>query len=166
MLLECSHGIWYDVNRKSLVWLMRSYMLNWCAQLEIIMCSTGNYWCTQWEIIMHSIGNYWCAQQEIIMCSTGHYWCAQWESIFGAPWEINGVHIVVVVNNIPNVKPAVICIPFKSTLTHEFDVWFLHERLDWIEDFVSHWIHVMGLGIENLKLSAAKWSFLSYYENM
>ena len=64
------------------------------------------------------------------MCSTGHYWCAQWGSIFAAPWEISGVHIVVVVNNIPNVKPAVIYMPFRSTLTHEFDVWFLHGRLD------------------------------------
>ena len=55
------------------------------------MCSTGHYQCAQWEIIM---------------CSTGHYWCAQQESIFGAPWEINGVHIVVVVNNIPNPSPS------------------------------------------------------------
>ena len=34
----------------------------------------------------------------------GHYLCAQWESILGAPWEINGVHIVVGVNNIPNIR--------------------------------------------------------------
>ena len=27
-------------------------------------------------------------------------WCAQWESIFGVPWEINGVHIKVRVNNL------------------------------------------------------------------
>ena len=108
-------------------------MLNgkFSAQQEI-MCSTGHYWSAQWEIIM---------------CLTGHYWCAQWGSIFAAPWEISGVHIVVVVNNIPNVKPAVIYMPFMSTLTHEFDVWFLHGRLDLMEDFVSHWIHVMGLGI-------------------
>ena len=31
--------------------------------------------------------------------------------------------------------------------------------------FVRLWKHVMGLGIEKLKLSAAKWYFLSYYEN-
>ena len=78
------------------------------------MCSTGHYWSAQWEIIM---------------CLTGHYWCAQWGSIFAAPWEISGVHIVVVVNNIPNVKPAVIYMPFKSTLPHEFDAWFLHGRM-------------------------------------
>ena len=49
-----------------------------------------------------------CAQWEIIMCSTGYYWSAQQEfkcSMGSAPWEINGVHIVVVVNNTPNVKP-------------------------------------------------------------
>ena len=49
------------------------------------------------------------AQLEIIMCSTGHYWGAQWEvrcSTGSAQWEINGVHIVVVVNNILNVKPS------------------------------------------------------------
>ena len=74
--------------------------------------------------------NYWCAQQEIIMCSTGHYWYAQQESILGAPWDINGVHIVVGVNNIPNIRPAVIYMPFKSTLPHELDVWFLYERLE------------------------------------
>ena len=58
-----------------------------------------------------------CAQWEIIMCSTGHYWGAQQESIFGAPWEINGVYIVVVVNNIPNVKPAVCTCPSR-VLSH------------------------------------------------
>ena len=48
------------------------------------------------------------AQREV-MCSTGHYWSPQWEfrcSTGSAPWEINGVHIVVVVNNILNVKPS------------------------------------------------------------
>ena len=111
----------------------------------------GHYWCSQqesilgapWEINGVLNGKLLYAQLDIIgvlngklgaqwemMCSTGHYWCAQQESIFGAPWEINGMHIVVVVNNILNVKPAVIYIPFKSTLTHGFDVWFLHGRLD------------------------------------
>ena len=56
------------------------------------------------------------------MCSTGNYWCAQ--------WEINGMHMVVVVNNIPNVKPAVIYMPLKNTLPYEFDVWLLHGRLE------------------------------------
>ena len=32
--------------------------------------------------------------------------------------------------------------------------------------FVRLWKRVTGLGIEKLKLSAAKWSVLSYYENM
>ena len=49
-------------------------------------------------------------------------WCAQWESILGGPWEINGVHIVVGVNNIPSVRPAVICMPFKGTFPDTFDV--------------------------------------------
>ena len=44
-----------------------------------------------------------------------------------APWEIDGVHIVVVVNNIHTQCQT---IPFKSTLTHEFNVWFLDGRLD------------------------------------
>ena len=85
------------------------------------MCSTGHYSGAQREVM--------CS----IMCLAGHYWSPQQEfkcSMGSAPWEINGVDIVVVVNNIPNVKPAVICIPFKSTLTHEFDVWFLHGRLE------------------------------------
>ena len=50
-------------------------------------------------MVFISIGNHWCAQWEV-MCSTGHYWCAQQESIWGVPWEINGVHIAVGVNNI------------------------------------------------------------------
>ena len=33
------------------------------------------------------------------------YWCALQKSILGDPWEINGVHIVVGVNNILNVSP-------------------------------------------------------------
>ena len=109
------------------------------------MCSIGHYRCAQWEMIMSSTGHYWGAQQEVMcstghswsaqfmcstMCPTGHYWHAQCKSILGAPLEIHGVHIVVVVTNIPNVKPAVIYMPFKSTLTYEFDVWFLHGRLD------------------------------------
>ena len=28
------------------------------------------------------------------------YWGVQWESILGVPWEINGVHIGIGVNNI------------------------------------------------------------------
>ena len=78
-----------------------------------VMSSTGNYYVLNWTLSVCSMGNYnvlnrhyWCAQWEVIICSTGYYRCAQWESIFGAPWEINGVHIVVVVNNIPNVKPS------------------------------------------------------------
>ena len=68
-------------------------MLNWCAQLKFIMCSTGHYWHAQWQSIlgaqwevMYSTGHYWCVQQESllsaqqdIMCSTGHYWGAQWQ---------------------------------------------------------------------------------------
>ena len=49
-----------------------------CAQLGIIGVLNRNLG-AQWEFI----------------CSTG-----------SAPWEINGVHIVVVVNNILNVKPS------------------------------------------------------------
>ena len=115
------------------------------------MCSIGHYRCAQWEMIMSSTGHYWGAQQEVMcstgsyvlnwtflecsimcstMCPTGHFWHAQCKGILGAPLEIYGVHIVVIVTNIPNVKPAVIYMPFKSTLTHEFDVWFLHGRLD------------------------------------
>ena len=63
-----------------------------CAQLDIIGVLNGNLG-AQWEC----------------MCSTGHYWSPQWEfrcSTGSAPWEINGVHIVVVVNNILNVKPS------------------------------------------------------------
>ena len=75
------------------------------------------------------MGNY-VLNWTLLVCSMGKYfWCSM-----GNEW----VHIVVVVNNIPNVKPAVIYMPFKSTLTHEFDVWFLHGRLDRIEDFVMH----------------------------
>ena len=63
-----------------------------CAQLGIIGVLNRNLG-AQWEF----------------MCSTGHYWSPQWEfrcSTGSAQWEINGVHIVVVVNNILNVKPS------------------------------------------------------------
>ena len=58
MLLECSHGTWYN-----------GYYVN------------GTY-----------------LTINIIQGVT--YWCAQWESMLGGPWEINGVHIAVGVNNI------------------------------------------------------------------
>ena len=64
------------------------------------------------------------------MCSTGHYWYAQCKSILSVPWKVNGVHMVVVVNNIPNVKPTVIYMPFESTLPHELYAWFVHGRLN------------------------------------
>ena len=63
MLLECSHGTWYDVvyvNGKSVE-----------------------------NNTMQSVA----------------YWCAQQESIFGVPWDIHGVHIVVGVNNIKSNAP-------------------------------------------------------------
>ena len=70
-----------------------------------------------------------------LVCSTGSYvlngkLCVQQESILGATLEINGVPIVVGVNNIPNIRPAVIYIPLKRTLPYEFDVWFLNARLE------------------------------------
>ena len=83
-----------------------------------------------------------------------------------AQLDIIGVHIVVGVNNMPNIRPAVIYMPLKSTLPHEFNAWFLHRRLEWIEEFVRLCIHVMGAGNKKLKLSAAKWDFLLYYGNM
>ena len=61
------------------------------------MCSTGHYSGAQREVM--------CS----IMCLAGHYWSPQQEfkcSMGSAPWEINGVDIVVVVNNILNVKPS------------------------------------------------------------
>ena len=100
---------------------------------------------------------YWCGQQGLSMC---WFW---WEIIGVLNWkllcaqlDIIGVHIVVGVNNIPNVRPAVIWMPFKSTLPHEFDVWFLHGRSAWIEEFVSLWIDVTGPGIGKLKWSASE----------
>ena len=57
MLLECSHGTWYDV-----VDVNRKFLEN---------------------NIMQGVA----------------YWCAQQESILGVPWEINGVYIVVGINN-------------------------------------------------------------------
>ena len=48
----------------------------------------------------------------------------------GATLERHGVHIVVGVNIIPHVTPAVIYMPLKCTLLHEFDVWSLHGRLE------------------------------------
>ena len=113
----------------------------------------------------------------------GNSWCAQ--------WKIMGVYIVMSVNNILNIRPAVVCIPFKCTFpiwcvisTWKVGMnWGLCKLLDtcnstWgfcgpmethvmglgIEKLVILWKHIMGLGIE--KLSAAKWSFLSYYGNM
>ena len=101
----------------------------WCAQLGLWM-----YW-FWWEIIgvlnrnllysqMDIIGGLW----KIIMCSTGHCWCAQ--------QQIIGVHIVMGVSNIPNVRPGGICMPFISTFSH---VWFLHgrslNRNYWCADF-------------------------------
>ena len=54
------------------------------AQWEV-MCSSG--------VLNGNLGARW-----ECMCSTGHYWSSQ--------WEINGMHIVVVVNNILNVKQS------------------------------------------------------------
>ena len=80
------------------------------------------------------------------MCSTGiidvlilmgNYWCAYYDGS----------------------EPAVICMPFNSTLLHEFDVWFIHGMLEWVKEHVSLWIHVTGPGIEKLKLSTAKTFF-------
>ena len=62
------------------------------------MCSTGHYWGAQWEV-MCSMGNYYVLGRTLLESSMGI-------SMGSAPWEINGVHIVVVVNNIPNVKPS------------------------------------------------------------
>ena len=163
------------------------------AQQEV-MCSTGvlnrKLLCAQQDIIGELNRKLLCVQLDIIgvlngklgaqwetMCSTGHYWCAQWESIFGAPWEINGVHIVVVVNNI------------RQTSS---DLHALQEYSHtWIWCVVSAWkvglnwglcrpldtCNLMGLGVFchtmktcngswdwKLKLSTVKWSFLSYYE--
>ena len=113
------------------------------AQLDIIGVLNGKLLCAQLEIIGELNEKLLCAQLDIIgvlngklgaqwevMCSTRHYWYAQCKSILGAPWEVNGVHMVVVVNNIPNVKPAVIYMPFKSTLPHELYAWFVHGRLN------------------------------------
>ena len=104
--------------------------------------------------------------------------------------DSNGVYMVVVVNNIPNVKPAVIYMPFKSTHTWIWCVisawkvglnWGLCKLLDicngtwdWKTEtehsevmfFVILWKHVMDLRIEQLKLSRAKSSFLLYCGNM
>ena len=64
--------------------------------------------CPQWEIIMYSTGHYWGAQREF-SCLIGIYvlnWTLLESSMGSAPWEINGVYIVVIVNNILNVKPS------------------------------------------------------------
>ena len=97
-------------------------------------------------MIFMEMGNHWkitFARCGLLVYSTGiidvlilmrNYYrnllCAQQERILGAPWKINDVHIVVGVNNIPNIRPAVIYMPLKSTLPHEFDVWFLQGRLE------------------------------------
>ena len=89
------------------------------AKCGLLVCSTGiidvlilmgNYWCAEQELIIFSNGNYWLALWKIIMYSTGHCWCAQ--------QQIIGVHTVMGVSNIPNVRPGVICMPFKSTFSH------------------------------------------------
>ena len=71
--------------------------------------------------VFGAMGNHWYPHGKL---------CAQQESILGAPLEINGVHIVVGVNIIPHVRPAVIYMPCKSTLPHEIDGWSLHGRLE------------------------------------
>ena len=56
-------------------------LLNW----TLLGCSMGI------QVLNGNLG----AQWELFICSRG-----------SAPWEMNGVHIVVVVNNILNVKPS------------------------------------------------------------
>ena len=87
-----------------------------------------------------------------------------------------GVYIVMVVNNIHNVRPAVICMSFKSTLPNEFDVWFLYGRLEWDLGLKNwnwvQWSEVFcctmktcnGAWDWKLKLSPAKWGFLGPME--
>ena len=77
-LLGCSTGV---LNRNILFAQLDIIgVLNWCAQQEFIMCSTGHYWGAQWEV-MCSTGQYWCTQLEIIGVLNGKLLCAQLEII-------------------------------------------------------------------------------------
>ena len=97
----------------------------------MVFMATGNHW----KIIFARCGllvySTWIIDVLILMRNYyRNLLCAQQERILGAPWKINSVHIVVGVNNTPNIRPAVIYMPFKHTLPHEFDVWFLNRRLE------------------------------------
>ena len=148
MLWECSHGSlvwWFHVNWKSLGNILQEGTY-WCVQQGLLICW---FW---WENIRHSKGNSWCAQ-----------------------WNIMGAYIIMHVNNIPTIRPAVICMPFNSN----FPIWCVISAwkigMNWgvctLLDTCNRTCffcspmetHVMVLGIEKLKLSAVKWGF---YENM
>ena len=78
---------------------------------KLLVCSNGNYYVLNSKLL--------CAQLEIVGVLNGKLF-----------WVLHGMHMVVVVNYIPNVKSAVIHMPFKSTLPYQFDVWLLHGRLE------------------------------------
>ena len=169
---------------------MGSYVLNW----TLLECLMWIYNLLNWTLLGCSMGiqvlNGNLGAQWEFMWSTGHYWSPQWEfrcSMGSAPWEINGVHIVVVVNNIYSMSnhplqeyshTRIWCVvsAWKAWLNWELcnPLDTRNRTWDWkteaerseVKFFVILWKHVMGLGIEKLKLSAAKWSVLSYYENM
>ena len=100
MLLECSHGTWYDgvyVNRKSLVCSMGSYVLNG----TLLVCSTGSY--TQDkntfvaktksefanQLVLHKLTDTiwstgWLTNSEFVLAANvllSHVLCAQWDII-------------------------------------------------------------------------------------
>ena len=65
----------------------------------------GNKRCAQltqkmfpWEVCMMVVVPNGKSQEKIILQNVA-YWCAQQQSILGVPWEINGVYIVVGINN-------------------------------------------------------------------
>ena len=86
VLWECS-GVLILLETKGVLSCHKIFTWEGCIR---ILVSMGNHWqmilCKMWLIID-------------VLNLAGNYWCAQWESILGVPWEINGVCIVVGMNN-------------------------------------------------------------------
>ena len=175
MLLECSHGTGYDgfyINRKIIGVLNRKL----CGHLDIIGVINGKvFWVLHGKLMMCILGG----SEQHTQCQTSSdlhafekysptwIWCvisagkAEWGvckplDICNGPWDWK--------TETERSEVRYFC-QTMNTCNGPWD-WKTETERSKVRFFVRLWIYVTGLGIEKLKLSAAKWSFLSYYENM
>ena len=144
MLLECSHGIWYDghyVNGKSLknnILQDVTYRCPYCSGNEqYTQCQTSDLAALQkysprwiWWVISS--------------------WRSEWIEEFVSLWiHVMGSRLFVALG--------------KHIGTWG---WKTETECSKVRCFVLLWKYAMGLGIEKLKLSTVMWGFLWYYGNM